>query len=413
MEKYGLDRFYPTSCLVTGHDIIFFWVARMMMFSLKILNKIPFDDVYIHAIVRDKMGRKMSKSLGNGIDPLEMIALYGADALRFTLASGSGHNRDLNLDPDRIAINRNLMNKIWNAYRFSAPFITNVSANLPEIKNLDLHERWIVSELNTMIHLVSKSLDQYRFDEACTHIYSFIYDKFCSWFIELSKPVLYKGDEVSKQKRGQVLRWSFRQIVMVLHPLAPFITEELWQSLKDTNEDLLIQTKYPIYSKLHDFSAEQIKMNLFTNCISLIRNLRASVEIKPKDLIEVHIKALKIDSCNHLKELESEICNMAGLNKIKWLESSALSPSKGVFATDGQIEICIGLSNIPNLDQQVERMKKNITKIEKEFEKLNNKLSNPKFVENAPEEVIQEVTYEKNLLHDQLNSLKSNLSKFQ
>ncbi len=422
MKKLRFEKFFPTSCLVTGHDIIFFWIARMMMFSLKLVDKIPFQDVYVHAIVRDKLGRKMSKSLGNGIDPLEMTALYGADALRFTLASGSGHNRDMNLDPEKIALNRNFMNKLWNAFRFIAPFIENVPNSLPAIQKLDQQEKWIVSELNNLIQELKKSFNSYRFDDASSLLYSFTYDKFCSWFIELSKSILYRGEESQKLQRAQVLKWTFRQLTMALHPIAPFITEELWDSLKSQDEDLLIASRYPNFLQELSFPLEQEQMNLFTSCVTLIRNLRANLEIKPKDSVLISAKCHQESTLNSLKLRSKEICSITNSSNIEWLplvsspeespEKSKESSIKYIAASDGNIEVRISLAEIPNIEQLKQRAEKSIFKVEKDLEKLKNKISNEKFMANAPKEVIEEVNFEKDQLMHQLETLQKNLSKF-
>ena len=227
MKEKKFDTFFPTSVLITGYDIIFFWVARMMMMSLQTQNKVPFADTYIHAIVRDKLGRKMSKSLGNGIDPFDMIEQYGTDAFRFALASGAGYNRNINLDPDRISGYRNFINKVWNAFRFIYPHLQSGSAQISDLSKLDHHERWILAELNTTAKLMNDSFEIYRYDDASAAVYSFVYDKYCSWFIELSKNILNGNDETTKARRVSVLKFVFRKILALLHPITPFITEEL------------------------------------------------------------------------------------------------------------------------------------------------------------------------------------------
>ena len=210
----------------------------------------------------------MSKSLGNGIDPLEVIEKYGADALRYTLAAGSGHNRDLNLDPAVIESNRNFINKIWNAFRFIHPYLESAPNKLPDSSKLSHQEKWILSELNAVIKNVNYSMEQYRFDDSCSEIYSFVYDKFCSWFIELSKKVLNENDEELKNNRAAVLKYSFRQLVKILHPFAPFITEELWTYLKNEDESLIIVSDFPEEKVELKFIEDQKQMNYFIQLIS-------------------------------------------------------------------------------------------------------------------------------------------------
>ncbi|EQC48328.1 valine--tRNA ligase, partial [Bacteriovorax sp. BSW11_IV] len=314
MKERGFDRFFPTSVLVTGFDIIFFWVARMMMMSYKMVDQKPFDKVYIHAIVRDKLGRKMSKSLGNGIDPIDMVNQYGADAFRFTLAAGSGYNRNINLDPDRIAGFRNFINKIWNAFRFIYPSLDLAKAELPT--DLDHHERWILSELNTVTKVMNESIEEFRYDDACSGIYAFVYDKLCSWFIEVSKNILNGDDEAKKANRATVLRYCFRQIVALLHPITPFITEELWQYLKNDGEDLLIQVDYPEFSEKLVFEKDQDDMNKFIEVVTGIRNLRASMNIKPKEEVTVN---LFTDDENLSKYFNAETQGFKDLAKLSTL----------------------------------------------------------------------------------------------
>lgn len=287
MKEKKFDTFYPTSVLVTGDDIIFFWVARMMMMGQKFTKTVPFDKVYIHAIVRDKLGRKMSKSLNNGIDPLDMVAEYGADAFRFTLAAGSGYNRGLNLDPERIGGYRNFINKIWNAYRFISPHLDNTTNELP--KDLDHHERWIIGELNSVSKVMNESMEEFRYDDSCSAIYQFVYDKFCSWFIELSKTTLESNNAEEKIRRATVLKFVFRKIVALLHPMIPFITEELWSFLKEEDESLLIIQDYPEFDAKIDFSKDQEMMEKFMETVSAVRNLRASVNIKPKEQVDLSL----------------------------------------------------------------------------------------------------------------------------
>ena len=276
MQDKGFNKFYPNATLITGHDIIFFWVARMMMMGMKITGKAPFKDVYIHALVRDKQGRKMSKSLGNGIDPLDMVKQYGTDAVRFTLASNSGYNRDINLDPERIEGYRNFVNKLWNAFRFIHPYLDKANDTLPVKSEWHLHDKWILAELNTVAKSMNDSLDVYRFDDACSEIYQFVYEKFCSWYIELSKNILYGNDEKAKIIRATMLKFCFRKIVTLLHPIVPFITEEIWGHLEN-EKTLLINQDYVEFDPSLENAEVQEMMNKFIDVTTGIRNIRSAV----------------------------------------------------------------------------------------------------------------------------------------
>jgi valyl-tRNA synthetase len=309
MGEKGFDKYYPNETLITGFDIIFFWVARMMMMGMKVTGKVPFKHTYIHAIVRDKQGRKMSKSLGNGIDPLDMVAQYGADAMRFTLAAGSGYNRDLNLDPERIEGYRNFVNKLWNAFRFVYPFLDKAKDELPVKSQWHLHDKWILAELNDVAQKMNESFDIYRFDDASAEIYSFVYDKFCSWYIELSKNILYGNDEKAKIIRATMLKYCFKRIVNLLHPIVPFITEEIWSYLSSEDSLLAVQEYVEFDLGLKNDEVREM-MNKFIDITSGIRNIRSSVNMKPKDEIDVklftdnqNLAKFVYDSRHFLKDL--------------------------------------------------------------------------------------------------------------
>lgn len=412
MKEKGFEKFFPSSVLVTGYDIIFFWVARMMMMSLKFMKSVPFHKVYIHAIVRDKIGRKMSKSLGNGIDPLEMVDLYGADAFRFTLAAGSGYNRGINLDPDRIGGYRNFINKIWNAFRFISPYLEKAENELPSHDQLDPHEKWILGELNSVAKVMNESMEEFRYDDSCSAIYSFVYDKFCSWFIELSKTVFNGEDEAALIRRATVLKYCFRDIVALLHPITPYITEELWTHLKEKEEDLLIIQDYPEFSNDLVFTREQEDMNKFVDVITSIRNLRSSVNIKPKDEIPVVLKCSDKDTQDYFAANEANFHKLAKVNNLSFLTATDPVPGKSLVAATTHTEIFIPMEGVVDVEEQVSRLEKEITKTKKEFDKYDKKINNPKFVDNAKEEVIQEVKFNHELLSNKLKSLEENLVRF-
>ncbi len=410
MIERKFDTFYPTSVLVTGHDIIFFWVARMMMMGQKFTGTVPFPKIYIHAIVRDKLGRKMSKSLNNGIDPLDMVKQYGADAFRFTLAAGSGYNRGINLDPERIGGFRNFVNKIWNAYRFIEPHLANAGKELPE--ELDHHERWIIGELNAVSKVMNESMEEFRYDDSCSAIYQFVYDKFCSWFIELSKTQLSGEDAEAKAQRATVLRYVFRKVVALLHPMIPFITEELWSFLKDKEEDLLIIQDYPEFSKDNEFHKDQEIMNRFIETITGIRNLRASVNIKPKEEVPVELFSDDEELVKYYSENLQNFRDLAKVGSLKVSDKSNQRPGKSAFKATTHTEIFLPLEGVIDLGEQIARLEKDLKKTEKEFLKYDKKLNNEKFMSNAPDEVKIEVRENAKEFEEKLNSIKENLQNF-
>lgn len=413
MDEKGFDRFYPTTCLVTGFDIIFFWVARMMMMGLKATGKVPFEHIYIHAIVRDKQGRKMSKSLGNGIDPLEMIDQYGADAFRFTLAAGSGYNRNLNLDPERIGGYRNFINKLWNAFRFIHPFLDKAEHGDIDPDQLDHHERWILSELNDITKSVNIAMDEYRYDDACSSVYSFIYERYCSWFIELSKKILHSDDHLAVARRAKVLKIGFRHVVALLHPFTPYITEELWMYLKRDDEDLLIVHDYPEFREDWCFENDQQRMSCFIEVTSHIRNLRASVNIKPKDRVPVTIFCDDEELRNYFSATELGFAELAKVAKLNVLSKSEARPTKSVMSACTHSEVFLPLEGVIDLDAQVERLKKELEKAQQGLKKFDKKLSNAKFTDHAPAAVVEETRDKAEALRQKANSLESQLQQFQ
>ncbi|OUR98940.1 valine--tRNA ligase [Halobacteriovorax marinus] len=410
MEERGYDKFFPTTCLVTGFDIIFFWVARMMMMTHKISGKKPFKDIYIHALVRDKQGRKMSKSLNNGIDPLDMVEQYGADAFRFTLAAGSGYNRGLNLDPERIGGYRNFINKIWNAFRFISPFLANAKAELP--KDLDQQEKWIISELNSVTKEMNSSMEEYRYDDSCSAIYSFVYDKFCSWFIELSKNILHGDDKAAMERRASVLKYCYKDIVALLHPFTPFITEELWGYLKEEDDKLLIVHDYPEFNEELDYAKDQDFMNKFIEVITSIRNLRSSLNIKPKEEVNVSLFSDQEDLVEFFKASKHGFADLAKVKDLKVLPKSAQRPEKAVMKAMTHTEAFLILDGAIDLTEQIQKLEKDLGKTNKEIEKLDKKLSNEKFISNAKPEVIDKVKSEHAELSEKVKSINESLKNF-
>ncbi len=413
MKEKGFDTFYPSNVLITGFDIIFFWVARMMMMSEKVTNKVPFADTYIHAIVRDKNGVKMSKSLGNVLDPLDIIEESGCDAMRFTLAVSSGYNRNINLDPAKIEGYRNFVNKIWNAFRFIHPYLENANDSGFEVQDLHHHEKWILSELNNVIKLVTDSLEIYRFDDACNTIYQFVYDKFCSWFIELSKGILNSENDQLKTQRANVLKYCFKQIVKLLHPVTPFITEEIWSYLKKEDDDLLIGQDYPLHSSEYNFANDVDNMEKFIEVVTSIRNLRNTVQIKPKDEIEVRLFTDDEALARYFFKSRGFFKELARVKAGKIKDKSVERPSKSIMKASAHTEVFIPLEGIIDLDVFIQKLKNDQIKAQKEFDKVDKKLSNPKFVENAPEDVVEKVKAEAADFQEKLNSINASLDNFQ
>jgi valyl-tRNA synthetase len=413
MELKGFEDFYGTGTLVTGFDIIFFWVARMMMMCTEATGKAPFKHTYIHAIVRDKDGVKMSKSLGNIIDPLGVIDQYGCDALRFTLAASSGYNRNINLDPTKIEGYRNFINKLWNAFRFIHPNLENAKTELPAKAELHTHDKWILGELNNIIKTMTESFEEYRFDDACSALYAFVYDVFCSWYIECSKAIFYGEDEAAKVQRATVIKHCFKEIMKLIHPITPFISEEIWSYLKEEDESLLISQNYPEYNQDQVFPKIQDQMNKLIEVVTSIRNIRASVQIKPKDEIDVKLFTDDIELAKFLYDSKDDLKSLANVKSGTVQPKASIRPLKSSMMATSHTEIFIPLDGLIDINEQISRVKKNIEKTQVEFDKISKKLNNKNFMDRAPEAVVKEVREKGAGFQEKLNSLESILTNFQ
>ena len=413
MKELGFDKHYPSDVLVTAYDIIFFWVARMMMIGNKIEGQNPFKHTYIHAIVRDKDGVKMSKSLGNVIDPLDLIESVGCDAMRFTLAISSGYNRNINLDPQKIEGYRNFINKLWNAFRFIHPHLSEANEKAVDFDGLHHHEKWILSELNEVIKSTTASLEEYRFDDACNSVYQFVYEKFCSWFIELSKGILSSENSALRSQRANVLKYCYMEIVKLLHPVIPFITEEIWSHLKSNDQDLLIIQQYPEFQEHLVFQNDVENMNKFMDVVSSIRTLRNTVNIKPKDEVDIRLFTNDESLAKYFFTSRGFLKELANVKSGKIKDKSITRPEKSIMSATTHTEIFLPLEGVIDLNTFIDKLKRDFDKAQKDFDKVDKKLQNPQFIDNAPDDVIEKVKQEAQEFREKLNSLTSSLENFQ
>ena len=399
-DSSALNQYFPTSTLVTGQDILFFWVARMIMMQLAVRNEIPFDTVYLHGLVRDAKGKKMSKSTGNVVDPIDIIDEYGADALRFTNASMASIGGVLKLDTQRIAGYRNFGTKLWNAARFASLNEANFGLSLPAAK--ETVNRWIVGETVKTLNEVNIAFDQFRFNDAAQALYSFVWGTVCDWYVELSKPLLNSDDSKIKSETRQTMGWVIDHCLILLHPIMPFITEELWETLSKRNE-MLVHCDWPEYdSALIDHAAD-LEMNWVVNLIESIRSARAQLRV-PAGL-KIPMIFLEMDSeAKQAWENNSEMIQK--LARITELTSADEIPKGSIAISAKGASFALPLEGIIDVEEEKKRLSKSLDKLQKEISALKGRLQNSKFIESAPQEVILE-TQENLVLREEE---KANLS---
>ena len=382
-----LDYFYPTDVLVTGYDIIFFWVARMIFSGCEQTKKTPFHTVFIHGLVRDDKGRKMSKSLGNGIDPLEMAERYGADALRFNLITGNSPGNDMRFYTERCEAMRNFANKIWNASRFLMMNLTIEDNALPE--KLELEDKWILSKLNTVIAEVTDNMDHYELGVAAQKIYDFIWDTYCDWYIEMTKPRLQGDDPAAKEQAQRVLCYVLTDILKLLHPYMPFITEEIWQALPhetDCKEKFLMLQSWPEYQEDLAFPQEEKSVEILMDAVKAVRARRSEMNVPPSKKAHLTIATA---------EEATFTAGIPFLKRLGYASDVTVVPADQEEAAKGQVtvvthaaKLSMPLAELVDLEKEKARIAKELKKNKGELEKLDKKLSNPGFLAKAPENVV-------------------------
>ena len=382
-------RYFPTDVLVTGYDIIFFWVARMIFQSKQFTGKRPFKDVLIHGLIRDAEGRKMSKSLGNGVDPMDVIDQYGADSLRYFLLTGSTPGQDLRFHWEKVEATWNFANKVWNASRFSLMNMENFSyEDIDLSKEKSLADKWILTRLNETIEHVTKNTNKYEFGEAGRHLYNFIWDELCDWYIEMAKLPLYGDDEEQKLMTRSVLAHVLDQTMRMLHPYMPFITEEIWQQLPHKGDSITVSKWPQARPEFHDESASN-EMKRLVSIIKSVRNIRAEVDTPLSKQIKLYIKTKNEVIASELENNRSYLerfCNPSELI----ISTDVETPEKAMSAVVTGAELFLPLEGLIDFDKEVERLEKELTKWTKEVERVQKKLANEGFVNKAPEHVVDE-----------------------
>ncbi len=381
-----LEYFYPTSTLVTGHDIIFFWVARMIFSGLHCMGETPFNTVLIHGLIRDSQGRKMSKSLGNGVDPLEVIDTYGADALRFMIATGNAPGNDMRYYPERVESSRNFANKIWNASRFVMMNLDKEIMNkYKECKEYSLADKWILSEMNTLVKEVTENMEKYELGIAMQKVYDFMWTEFCDWYIELVKPVFYGDDEKAKGIAYNVLNTVLITGLKLLHPAMPFITEEIFTHLSD--EETITTSAWPEFDEALVNKEAEDDMAFIIEAIKGLRNVRAEMNVPPSRKAKV-ISYIADDAKKAFNAGTAYIEKLASASEVEFIDDKANVPANAVSLVVKGGELFMPLLDLVDKDKELERLNKEVKKLESEIDRIDKKLGNQGFVSKAPAAVI-------------------------
>ena len=399
-----LEHFYPTNTLITGYDIIFFWVARMIFSGCEHMGKYPFDTVFIHGIVRDSQGRKMSKSLGNGIDPLEVIDKYGADALRFTLVTGNSPGNDMRFSDEKVGASRNFANKLWNAARYVLMNLgeDEPAPHIPE--DLALEDKWILSKFNTLAKEITDNLEKFELGIAVQKLYDFIWDVFCDWYIEISKIRLQAGGEAA-QTAKDVLVYVLSNTLKLLHPFMPFITEEIWQSLPHDGESIMI-SKWPEYSEALAFDAEENEMEKIMEAVRAIRNRRAEMNVAPSKKAKYFVATADKETFEFAGVFMKRL---ASASEVEVGDSFDIDGAVAIVTSDAKIYIPMG--ELIDFEAERARLNKEKDKALKELDFIDKKLNNPGFVSKAPEAVVQGQRDAAAKLRDKVAMLDESIAK--
>ena len=412
-ESADFKKFYPTTTLVTGFDIIFFWVARMITMGLEFTGKAPFSTVYIHGLIRDEKGQKMSKSKGNTIDPVKIIDKYGCDALRFTMTSLCTYGgQDIKMSEERFEYGRNFANKIWNASRFVLMNLDGVDNNDIDFENLTIVDKWILDKLNSTAKEINENIKDYRIGETAHVLYDFFWNSYCDWYVEIAKIQLADADLKANTQR--VLRYVLDMSLRMLHPIMPHITERVWQLIpKKCEFPAIIVADYPVYDEKLAFPQEAKEMELVFETIKSLRNVRQSFNISTSLKMDIEIRATK-DEKPVFEAIEAYIKRLAKVENISYADVNAPIPQKTATAVVSASKIVLSLENLIDFNEEIKRQQKKLDKLTGEKKSLLGRVNNPKFVANAPKELIaqtneriSEIEVQENAINDLISSLKS------
>ncbi|MBQ3119074.1 MAG: valine--tRNA ligase [Clostridia bacterium] len=401
-----LEYFYPTSVLVTGYDIIFFWVARMIFSAMEHMGKEPFKHVLIHGLVRDAQGRKMSKSLGNGVDPLEVIEEFGADALRFTLATGNSPGNDMRYSVEKVTASRNFANKIWNASRFVQMNLTISELKIPE--NLCIEDKWILTKYNKLVEEVTENLDKFELGVAVAKLYDFIWDVFCDWYIELVKPRLYDSADTTNEAAQYVLSYVLSNTLKLLHPFMPFITEEIWLSLPHEGESIVI-SDWPKADSSLNFPVETEEMEMIMNAVKAVRNKRAEMNIPPSKKASMFIVTDKADVFSAGTTFFEKLASASNVTVLN--EKTSIDDNSVAVIVDGA-QIFMPMGELVDAEKEIARLNDEKKKLIGEIKRVEGKLSNEGFVAKAPAHVVEEERAKGEKYKQMLEKVEESLKAF-
>ncbi len=404
-----LEKFFPTNALVTGADILFFWVARMVMMSLYINDEIPFSYVYLHGIIRDELGRKMSKSLGNSPDPLDLIAKYGADAIRFSFLYNTSQGQDIHFSEKLLEMGSTFANKVWNASRFVLSNLEDFDANaVIDEKEFKLEDRWILSKLQTASRQINEYMDKYELDSAAKVAYEFFRGNFCDWYVEIAKTRVYGQEGSDKTVAQYVLKTVLDKGLRMLHPFMPFITEEIWQKL-GLDEETIMLSEFPTENKKYVDLAAEKEFDYLKEIVNAIRNIRGEANVSPAKKIEVIFKTVDENAKNILQNNAKILDKLANVEKYKF---DAQIPKLVGFRLVDTTEIYVPLADLIDLDKEIEKLEKSIEKVQKDLDKTLNKLSNENFVNRAKPEAVEKEKRIKEELENKIAKLTESINLY-
>ena len=405
-----MKYFYPTSTLVTGYDIIPFWVMRMMFSGIEQTGEVPFDTVLIHGLVRDAQGRKMSKSLGNGIDPLEVIEQYGADALRFMLITGNAPGNDMRYMDSRVESSRNFANKVWNASRFIMMNLPEEVIDLNVLPELTDADKWILSKANTVAKEVTENLDKYELGIAADKIYNFIWEEFCDWYIEMVKPRLYNEEDLTKTAALWTLKKVLVDAVKMLHPYMPFVTEEIYTTLMDDESSIMI-SEWPVYKTEYHFPKEEEAVEKIKEAVKGIRNIRAEMNVPPSRKAAVYVVSSKASVQEIFNESKVFFATLGYASEVQVQEDKKGIAEDAVSILIPDAAIYIPFAELVDIEKEVERLEKEKKKLESELERSCKMLSNERFISKAPQEKIEEEKAKQTKYSDMMEQVNSRLAQ--